>query len=226
MSILNQILSRLDPRAADALLEEIGEKNTVRVTKHEAVRPGGKGRTIHRVSFDELFGSENQTLLRPALIRLDELRMAAGLQPKYLYEAIRLTGGTLVSVTGNLRTDVGKDYVADSLGKTSSRPAVAEYMALTENGTAPAAGDTTLTSEITTNGLQRAVATYAHTVNTTLYTLSKTFTASGSFSTVQKEALFNAAGPPPAGTMFVENTFTSTALASSDQLTVTHTINI
>ena len=223
---LKHILNRLDPRAADALLEEIGDKNTVRVTKHEAVRPGGKGRLIHKVTFDELFGSENQSLKRYALIRLDELRIAAGLKPRYLHEAIRLTGGQLVSVSFNLRTDVGKDYVADSLGKSASRPAVAEYMALTENGTAPAAGDTTLTSEITTNGLQRAVAAYNHTVNTTSYTLSKTFTASGAFSTVQKEALFNAAGPPPAGTMFVENTFTSTALASSDQLTVTHTINI
>ena len=223
---LKEILNRLDPRAADALLEEIGDKNTVRVTKHKAVRPNAKGGLIHRVTFDELFGSENQTMTRYALIRLDELRIINGLKPRYLWEAIRMTGGELVSVTPNLRTDVGKDYVADSLGKSSSRPAVAEYMALTENGTAPAAGDTTLTSEITTNGLARAIATYAHTVNTTSYTLSKTFTASGTFTTVQKEGLFNAAGPPPAGTMFVENTFTSTALASSDQLTVTHTINI
>lgn len=223
---LKDILNRLDPRAADALLEEIGEKNTVRVIKHQAIRPDKKGGLIHRVTFDELFGSENQTLSRYALIRLDEMRILHGLKPRYLWEAIRMTGGELVSVTANLRTDVGKDYVSDSLGKSSSRPAVAEYMALTENATAPAASDTTLASEITTNGLSRAVATYAHTTNTTSYTMSKTFTASGTFSAVQKEALFNAAGPPPAGTMFVENTFTSTALASSDQLTVTHTINI
>jgi hypothetical protein len=223
---LKEILHRLDPRAADALLEEIGEKNTVRVIKHKAIRPDKNGGLIHRVTFDELFGAENQKMSRYALIRLDEMRILNGLKPRYLWEAIRMTGGELVSVTPNLRTDVGKDYVAESLGKTASRPAVADYMALTENATAPAAGDTTLASEITTNGLARAQATFAHTTNTTSYTLSKTFTASGAFTAVQKEALFNAAGPPPAGTMFVENTFTSTALASSDQLTVTHTINI
>lgn len=217
---VSKILSKLSDPEIDALLLEIGDKDRVRVVKYAAIRPDTKGRMIRRRVFDEEFKSN---LLTPALLKLDELRMCAGLAPRYLAEAFRIAGGELRSVTPNLRVDVGKDYTCDSLGKSASRPAVAEYMALSENASAPAAGDTTLAGEISTGGLARAIATYAHTTNTTSFTLQKTFTASSTFSAVQKEALFNAAS---VGTMFVENTFTSTALAISDQLTVTHTLNI
>jgi hypothetical protein len=67
------------------------------------------------------------------------------------------------------------------------------------------------------------IATYAHTGGAANYTLSKTFTATSAFTAVQKEAIFNASS---AGIMFIENTFTATALSINDQLTVTHTVNI
>ena len=75
--------------------------------------------------------------------------------------------------THNLRTTGGTDWQANAMSATSSRPAAANYIALSNDGTAPAAGDCaagstacTLTSEIGGNGLARTQATYAHTNNT------------------------------------------------------------
>ena len=65
--------------------------------------------------------------------------------------------------------NAGKDFVASALGdRSGSRAAVADYLALTANATAPAAGDTTLTAEIATasGGLIRATSTYDHTNGT------------------------------------------------------------
>lgn len=124
----------------------------------------------------------------------------------------------------------GKDFVADCLGKAASRPAVADYMALTANTTAPAAGDTTLTAEIATasGGLIRAQGTYAHTGGTSTYTLTKTYTANGNDSlpiTVGKVGIFNAAssGTMPWSTLLSP---TATISAVGDSLTITSTITI
>jgi hypothetical protein len=80
-----------------------------------------------------------------------------------------------------------------------------------------------LTSEIATYGLTRAQGTYAHTAGTDNWTISKTFTATGSFTAVQKAGLFSASS---AGTMMAENTFASVNLANGDQLTITWTIDL
>ena len=122
----------------------------------------------------------------------------------------------------NLLTDAGRDFIHNQVWvNDSAGTRGAGYIALTENGTAPADGDTTLTSEITTNGLARADATATHTAGTNTSTIQHTFTASGAFSTVQKSGLFNASS---SGILVNENTFTSTALATNDQLQVTWTI--
>lgn len=127
--------------------------------------------------------------------------------------------------------NAGKDFVASALGdRSGSRAAVADYLALTANATAPAAGDTTLTAEIATasGGLIRATSTYAHTNGTSTYTLTKTFTANGSDSlpvTIGKVGVFNAAS---GGTMPWSSLLSPTATisASGDALTVTETITI
>lgn len=211
-----------------ALLDDLNQdrRNRVRVTKWAVVNQGSStGRKLtggdrRRRVFDEVFVP---TMHLSALTMMDELAMLEGKPSGWMAHVLEQLGGNLVGVTPNLRTTVGIDWVADSLGKSASRPAVAEYIGLTENATAPAAGDTTLTAEIATGGLSRAIATYAHTGAATSYTLSKTYTASSAFTAVQKAGLFNAAS---AGTMPFENTFTATALAINDQLTVTWTINI
>lgn len=220
MSILDELVKDLDPAKLESLLDEIGDKNRVRVVKFSASRPNVMARAIRKRVMDE----EGTSKLMPAaLTRLDELRMLIGLQPRYLAAFFHAFGGELVGVTPNIRTNVGKDYTADALGKSGSRPAVAEYMALTENAGGSDATHTTLPGEITTGGLQRAQATYAHTVGTTVYTLAHTFPSTGTFTGVQMDALLNAAS---VGTLFLEATFLPTPLIAGDSITVTHTVNV
>lgn len=128
-------------------------------------------------------------------------------------------------------TNAGRDFVAGALGdRSGSRPAAADYMALTANSTSPTATDTTLTAEIATasGGLIRAQATYAHTGGASTYTLTRTYTANGNDSlpiTVAKVGVFNAAS---AGTLVWETLLgtTATISASGDSLTCTETITI
>lgn len=128
-------------------------------------------------------------------------------------------------------TNAGRDAVASAIGdRSGSRAAVADYLALTANSTAPAAGDTTLTAEIATGGggLIRAAATYAHTNGQATYTLTKTFTANGSDSlpvTVAKVGVFNASS---SGALVWSTLLSTTATISAvgDALTVTETITL
>ena len=98
-----------------------------------------------------------------------------------------------------MRTNAGTDHQSRTSFDTASNAtgvyAALNYIALTENGTAPAAGDTTLVGEITGFGLERAQATYAHTNGTNLTVLNKVFTKSGGGAaiTVRKGGLLNAA---------------------------------
>lgn len=123
----------------------------------------------------------------------------------------------------NLRTNSGADWQADVMGHTT-QPAEAQYIALTTNASAPAAGDTTLTGEIASGGLERAIGAYTHTNGTTSYKISKTFTASSAHTAVAKAGLFNASS---GGTMVFETLLSSTAtLAINDTLTIEWTVNI
>jgi hypothetical protein len=122
----------------------------------------------------------------------------------------------------NLITTAGKDFISAQIGSTTPGGNGANYIALTNTAITPAAGDTTLSGEITTNGLARAQGTYAHTAGQSTFTVSKTFTATASQS-AQAAGLFTASS---AGTMMAENTFTSVSLANNDQLTITWTITL
>jgi hypothetical protein len=123
----------------------------------------------------------------------------------------------------NLITNAGKDFISAQLGSTSAATNGANYIALSSNTAAPAVTDTTLTGEITTDGLERAQGTYAHETGTSTFTVTRTFTASDAHADVQKAGLFTAAS---SGTMMAENTFTAVSLASGDQLTITWTITL
>lgn len=142
--------------------------------------------------------------------------------------------GWMLRAERALRVDAGKDFqsrvMADTASNGTGSYAAANYMALTANATAPAAGDTTLTAEIATagGGLLRAQAAYAHTAGASTYTLIKTFTANGSDAlpvTVAKIGIFNASA---AGTMAFETLLSATATltVSGDQLQVTETVTI
>jgi hypothetical protein len=152
-------------------------------------------------------------------------------RPHYVHVVAKHADGTVFAdfITHNLRTTGGADWQASVMGNTSTQPASSNYIALTNDGGAPAAGDCgagsttcTLTSEVSTNGLARAQGTYAHSSGTSSWTLTHTWTATGAQS-VQKAGMFNATS---SGTLVFEASFSSVTLASSDTLTVTWTVSI
>lgn len=127
-------------------------------------------------------------------------------------------------------TNAGKDMIAAQVAGAASATAVAKWMAVTANSTAPAAGNTTLAGEITTagGGLVRKVATYAHTTGTSTYTLTATFTANGSDVlpvTLAKRGVLDAAS---AGNLVFETLLSATATltASGDAVTITDTVTL
>ena len=129
-----------------------------------------------------------------------------------------------------LKTNAGNDFQAAQMAGAASATAVAKWVALTANSTTPAAGDTTLTGEITTGGggLIRKAGTYAHTTSAASYTLTTVFTANGSDSlpvTIAKRGVFDAAS---SGNLVFTTLLSSTATlsASGDQLTITDTVTL
>lgn len=125
----------------------------------------------------------------------------------------------------NLLTNAGKDYYHAQIWTNTSAGGVGvNFIALSESTLTPAVTDTTLGGEISTNGLQRAVATgLNHTPAANTTTLSKTFTASGSFTDVKASALFNASSSGTMGHIANFSTGSGT-LASGDQLAVSWTM--
>lgn len=121
----------------------------------------------------------------------------------------------------NLRTNAGSDAQSSQMGNTSTQAAACNYIAVSNDATAPSATDTTLASEIATNGFTRAQGTYAHTTGASSFTIQKVFTATATQAS-QKTGLFNAAS---SGTLCFENTYTQVTANNGDTLTVTWTIN-
>lgn len=104
--------------------------------------------------------------------------------------------------------------------------ASARFIALTNDAGAPAVGDTSLASEITANGLGRALATYAHTPGATTFTQTKTWTASGTQSAQKAGLMSGGYGAGGGGIMFAETQFTAASLASGDSLQLTWTVTL
>lgn len=127
----------------------------------------------------------------------------------------------------NLLTDAGKDWMhAQVYTNTAAGTRGAGFIASTESTITPAVGNTTLTGEITTNGLARADAgTKTHTAASNSTLIEHTFTATGAFTSVLASALFNASS---AGTMpHIANFATgSGTLASNDTLKISWTNNL
>lgn len=229
--------------AISDLLEEVEDKNNVRVVKFEGFKKKGK------VAYKEVVNEIAKLgALPPSLIHMDHSRMLLGKKPIYLGEAFKRFGGDLVSVTPNGRTNIGIDFCANALGGTS-QPAVADWIALTNNTSATAAGDgsgtlpwssaqatdaaaASTTGEYTALGVARKQATYAHTASATSYTQTATWTATGTVTSLQKAGMFGGStktaqsGASATNLLFLENTFTATSLANTDQLTLTWTVNI
>lgn len=101
------------------------------------------------------------------------------------------------------------------------------FMALSTNASAASASDTTLTSEVTTNGGGRALATYAHTQGQATFTLSKAFSITGTITAIHKMGLFCALSSAGADPMVFETVLNADAtVVNGDTLTVTDTVTI
>jgi len=141
----------------------------------------------------------------------------------YLCTASSTTTITLANVNG--ATQASGTFPTVSTTVYPSTFLNANWIALTTDATAAAAGDTTLASEETTNGLARAQATDTHTASATSSLLSKTFTYTGSTSKViAKVGLFDQSAN---GRLILETVLSSTATvnANGDTLTINWTIN-
>jgi hypothetical protein len=129
----------------------------------------------------------------------------------------------------NLITNAGEDVISrqTACGATSA-PACGNggvYIALSTDTTAPAATDTSLTSEQTTNGLARALGTYSHTTGANTHQITHTFTYSCTTctsTTIAKVGMFDAS---TGGNMMAETLLSSTATVSAngDQIVITWT---
>lgn len=136
--------------------------------------------------------------------------------------------GTVLTVDGWFNAD---DSAGTTPGSTANygiyptcRP---RYMGITESATAASAADTTLASEITTGGASRALATYAHTGGTATFTLTKSFSISGTFPAIHKMGLFTASNTTAGGVMVFESVLNADAnVISGDTLQVTDTVTL
>lgn len=154
-----------------------------------------------------------------------------------------VTGLTTAPVYGNIGTNSATVLTVDGwwIGTTDTMtgatPAatsgyhivptvLARFMGVTADVGAAAAGDTTLASEQTANGLGRAKAVYAHTPAAATYTLINSYSVTGSV-TVHKGGLFTAANTTAAGVMVFEAVLNADAIvANGDTLQVTATVTL
>ena len=163
--------------------------------------------------------TQRRTVLR------DPTTMIAGYLTVRKYSAAEDKWYTLADHKPNLLTTDGRDFfIQQCYINTSAGTRGANYIAVSTDSGAPAAGDTTLTGEISTNGLQRADADQKnHSDNSNAVSIIHEYTASGSHTNVQKCALFN---DPSAGIMTHEGTFTPASLISGDKLQVTYSFTM
>jgi hypothetical protein len=117
--------------------------------------------------------------------------------------------------TTNLVVTTGKNHVADQLASTPAQGAMS-HMALGTGSTAPAAGDTTLGTEIDRNALT------SRTSSGNVVTYVGNWAAGDATNAAITEAgIFNAAS---SGTMLVRATFTAINKGASDTLQITWTL--
>ena len=121
----------------------------------------------------------------------------------------------------NLVTNAGFAQLALLAGDAAAVPFT--FLAVGTSSTAPAAGNTTLVAETTTNGLERVGGTVSRittAVTNDTYRILTTWTASGSV-TVEEVGVFNAAS---AGTMLSRALTGTKAVVSGETLTGTYTL--
>lgn len=128
----------------------------------------------------------------------------------------------------NLVTNDGRDAVHARV-YTAGSPNAFNYIGLSEDALTEDATATELTTELAGDGLDRTnVGGTTHTVGTNTTTVQNTFTYSAAGpQVVSKAAIFDEAGPAPAGIMLHVAGFNAPrTLYLNDQLVVTFTITL
>ncbi len=131
----------------------------------------------------------------------------------------------------NQVTNLGfNNYLVKTLGALSGSAQVS-HIALGTGG-APAAGDTALAGEVSTNGsgsVVRSAVTAATSSTSKTVRFTATFSSANSFVTasanISNVGLFNVSGPTTAsGSLFAGNTYTSSACATNQNVNATYDI--
>jgi hypothetical protein len=145
-----------------------------------------------------------------------------------VYGNIGTNSGTVLTIDAWKNADDSAGTTPGATANYAIYPTVRpRYMGLTENAGAAAAGDATLTGEITTGGCNRQLATYAHTPGTATFTLIKSFSVTSTFPAIHKMGLFSASTTTAGGIMVFETVLNADAnVINGDTLQVTDTVTI
>lgn len=122
------------------------------------------------------------------------------------------------------------NYLTKTLGAISGSAQISH--AALGTGGAPAAGDTALSGEVSTNGsgsVVRSAVTAATSSSSKTVRFTATFSSANSFITasanISNIGLFNVSGPTTAsGSLFAGNTYTSSACATNQNVNATYDI--
>lgn len=137
-------------------------------------------------------------------------------------EQIKMTGKLTIAMNGkvireidNLVVTVGKNFVASRMVGVSSN--VMSHMAVGTGGTAAAAGDTTLVTEVA------RVAITSGTSSTNVVTYVATFPAGTGTGALVEAGMLNAAS---VGTLLCRTVFSVINKGASDSMTITWTVTV
>ena len=140
---------------------------------------------------------------------------------------VKATGSLKITVTNsdgvitdernidNLVVTAGKNYIASRMVGTSST--VMSHMAVGDDNTSPAAGDTTLANEL------GRVALSTFTASTNTVTATATFPAGTGTGSLVEAGILNAAS---AGDLLCRTTFATVTKASGDTVSITWTVTV
>ena len=126
-------------------------------------------------------------------------------------------------ITHNIVTNAGLNHTLQQFVNPNATQIV-KYIALSTDSASPSATDTSLAGEITSGGLERSAGTIT-VINETAYEVEHTFTATASFTGVQKSGLFAVPYGDPNDRLLFEALFSAVNLESGDQIKITWTIN-
>ena len=142
--------------------------------------------------------------------------------------------GTIISNTTSVLTIDAWRNGDDSAGNTPAATAnyhilagnaSSRYIALSEESSA-AQNTGSLGGEITTGGCGRALGLYAHTLGVSTYTLSKTFSVTGTFPAIHKAGLFQVSTASSALKSFETVLNADASVINGDSLAVTWTVTL